>query len=115
MRITVLLTVTAVLMCGCGSASGPVVDRGFVGCPSGYVAHPTNPKQCVLPAIAARYYARFAPQPENPYREYQTQAQPLVIPPADTTDYQLRVMHDDQVNADLAARRAADEARNRQP
>lgn len=32
-----------------------MVKRGFFGgCPGGYVNHPVDPKQCVLPAVADR-------------------------------------------------------------
>ena len=37
----------------------PIIDRGlFGGCSTGYVDHPTDPKKCVLPAVAERYYRR---------------------------------------------------------
>jgi len=39
----------------------PIVDRGLLGgCPTGYVDHPANPKQCVLPVVAEQVLRKAA-------------------------------------------------------
>lgn len=35
-----------------------MVDRGWFGCPGGYVDHPADPHKCVLPYIAERMLRR---------------------------------------------------------
>lgn len=37
-----------------------MVERGFFGCRDGYVDHPYDPEQCVLPVVAERYFERRA-------------------------------------------------------
>lgn len=43
---------------GSADPAKPIVDRGFFGCPGGYVDHPSDPKKCVVPAVAERVYRR---------------------------------------------------------
>jgi hypothetical protein len=38
------------------AAPAPVVDRGWFGCPRGYVDHPYDPDKCALPAAVARHH-----------------------------------------------------------
>lgn len=38
----------------------PEVPRGWFGrCPNGYIDHPTDPRKCAVPALAARYHQPY--------------------------------------------------------
>lgn len=44
-----------------GEACTPagIVERGWFGCPAGYVDHPADPDKCVLPYVAERMLRRW--------------------------------------------------------